>query len=118
MRLRRGVSRLFAGGIAEKVDLGVVLRKRAHIIGSTLRNRSNALKTDLIAAFQVRLPLNLSLNYASAVCRWHHDMRHAESTLNLQLSVWKRYTCAARFPLAAYMPTALHTSLLTKLKIT
>lgn len=42
-----------AGAVAEKLDLGIVLRKRAHVIGSTLRDRTVSFKSKLVAAFQV-----------------------------------------------------------------
>ena len=41
-----------AGAIAEKLDLGVVMGKRAKIVGSTLRSRSVPFKTELVASLQ------------------------------------------------------------------
>lgn len=43
----------FPGAVAEKLDLSLLLRKRAHIIGSTLRNRSASFKTQLVGELQV-----------------------------------------------------------------
>lgn len=42
---------MLAGRYADKLDLGLMLAKRARLIGSTLRNRSDDYKTDLIAKF-------------------------------------------------------------------
>lgn len=37
-----------AGAVAEKANLGILLKKRASLIGSTLRNRSLAFKANLV----------------------------------------------------------------------
>jgi putative PIG3 family NAD(P)H quinone oxidoreductase len=42
---------MLAGRYADKLDIGLMLAKRASIKGSTLRNRSDAYKTDLIKRF-------------------------------------------------------------------
>lgn len=49
---------MLAGRFADRLDLGLLLGKRAQIIGSTLRNRDDDYKARLIADFQQRfLPL-------------------------------------------------------------
>ena len=43
---------LGAGAIAEKVDLWGIMRKRASLIGSTLRGRSDASKAAIVAGLR------------------------------------------------------------------
>ncbi|BDA46107.1 Synaptic vesicle membrane protein VAT-1 homolog [Coccomyxa sp. Obi] len=43
---------LMGGAVAEKANLGVLLRKRASLIGSTLRNRSLSFKAELVAGLR------------------------------------------------------------------
>lgn len=42
------------GGAVSEIDLGLLLRKRASLIGSTLRNRSVEEKAEIVAAFEDR----------------------------------------------------------------
>ena len=47
------------GAVAEKVDLSKLLRKRASLIGSTLRSRSREFKARLVSSLAEELKLEL-----------------------------------------------------------
>ena len=52
------------------VDLGQLLGRRAHVIGSTLRNRSDAFKSSLISDLQVNVyNIHLAEDIAFVIAR-------------------------------------------------
>ncbi|MBD3584806.1 NAD(P)H-quinone oxidoreductase [Salinimonas sp. HHU 13199] len=88
---------MLGGRYADKLDLGLMLAKRAKVIGSTLRSRSDEYKAHLINAFTARflgafsqggLKVNLDTVYAAEDIATAHQRLEKNDTQGKLIAHW------------------------------
>lgn len=88
---------MLAGRYADKLDMALLLGKRASIIGSTLRNRSDQYKADLVAGFETPwlaefakgdIHPNIDSFYAAKDIRAAHERLENNQTMGKLIGLW------------------------------
>lgn len=89
---------MLAGRYADKLDMALLLGKRASIIGSTLRNRTDQYKTQLISEFEHEwlaqfssghLKVNIDSYYAAKDIGLAHQRLEDSQTMGKLIGLWE-----------------------------